>query len=134
VNALPRSEEVYSPRWSPDGKFLAALSEDSTKIRIFDFKTDAWSDWVSEPGIFGFPNWSMDGKYLYYDHDHGGHTTFRRIRVGETRSELVADIGGLHKYAKAPAYGWSGIAPDGSGLFVRDLSSDEIYALDIQAP
>jgi len=134
VNALPRSEEVYSPRWSPDGKFLAALSEDSTKIRIFDFKTDAWSDWVSEPGIFGFPNWSMDGKYLYYDHDHGGHTTFRRIRVGETRSELVADIGGLHKYAKAPAYGWSGIGPDGSGLFVRDLSSDEIYALDIQAP
>jgi hypothetical protein len=29
---------------------------------------------------------------------------------------------------------WSGVAPDGSVLAVRDTSSHEIYALDLQLP
>jgi hypothetical protein len=29
---------------------------------------------------------------------------------------------------------WSGLAPDGSALFVRDLSTDEIYSLDLELP
>jgi hypothetical protein len=30
--------------------------------------------------------------------------------------------------------GWSGITPDGSALFTRDLSVQEIYALDQDLP
>jgi hypothetical protein len=33
-----------------------------------------------------------------------------------------------------PAFGWSNITPDGSALFVRNLSTDEIYALDLELP
>ena len=29
---------------------------------------------------------------------------------------------------------WSGMAPDGSVLTVRDVSSHEVYALDVQLP
>ncbi len=29
---------------------------------------------------------------------------------------------------------WSGLAPDGTPLFVRDISTQEIYALDLQLP
>jgi hypothetical protein len=29
---------------------------------------------------------------------------------------------------------WSGLAPDGSPLFVRDISNREIYALDWKLP
>jgi hypothetical protein len=29
---------------------------------------------------------------------------------------------------------WSGLTPDGSPLFVRNLSTDEIYALDLDLP
>jgi hypothetical protein len=29
---------------------------------------------------------------------------------------------------------WSGLAPDGTPLFVRDTSTQEIYALDVQFP
>jgi hypothetical protein len=38
----------------------------------------------------------------------------------------------LHRYLAFGA--WCGLAPDGSALFVRDLGSDEIYALDVQLP
>jgi hypothetical protein len=43
-------------------------------------------------------------------------------------------LNGLPTYSTAPAYGWSGIAPDGSAPVTRDLSTDEIYALDLDLP
>jgi hypothetical protein len=40
----------------------------------------------------------------------------------------------LHRYSSAAAGEWSGIAPDGSALFARDLGTSEIYALDLELP
>jgi serine/threonine protein kinase/Tol biopolymer transport system component len=131
---VPGSEGLFSPRWSPDGHYLAAMTQDSAKIMLFDFGTQKWTVWLDEPGSIGFPNWSADGKYLYYDTSFSQHSTFRRIKVGQTASELVADLTDFHKYTAFPVFGWSSIAPDGSMLFVRDLSTDEIYALDLDLP
>jgi eukaryotic-like serine/threonine-protein kinase len=135
VSVIAGSEKLFSPRWSPDGQYLAALSTDSTKLTLFNWKTQTWSDWVTEPGAaFGFPNWSADSEYLYYDIAFTEHQTFRRVKVGQNHSELVADLKGLLRYSAPPAYGWSGFAPDGSALFDRDLSTDEIYALELELP
>jgi serine/threonine protein kinase len=134
LSAVPGAEKLFSPRWSPDGKYLAALTGDSTKMLLFDFKTQKWSDWINEPGIIGFPNWSHDSRYVYYDTTNTDHPTFRRVKVGETHSDLLVDLKGLLRYQSPPAYGWSNITPDGSSLFVRSLSTDEIYALDLELP
>src|SRR5208337_4999057 len=115
-------------------RHLAALSLNSTKPLLFDFKTQKWSDWITEPGVVGYLNWSPDGSFLYYDDALADHPTFRRVKVGQTHSELLVDLKGLPKYSTVPAYGWTGIAPDGSALFTRDLSTDEIYALDLDLP
>jgi len=132
VAVIPGSEGLFSPRWSPDGRYLAALNTQSTRLLLYDFKTKKWSDWTSE--LIGFPNWSHDGTYLYYDSPFTDHPTFRRIKVGQTHSELVADLKGIVRYSVAPAFGWSGSAPDGSALFSRNMSTDEIYALDLALP
>jgi eukaryotic-like serine/threonine-protein kinase len=134
ISTIPGSENLFSPRWSPDGQYVAAMTLDSKRLMLFDFKTGKWSVWIDEPGAVGFPGWSRDSKYLYYDTQFSEHSTFRRVKVGQTHSELVVDLKGLRRYAEFPAYGWSGIAPDGSSLFVRDLSTDEIYALDVDLP
>jgi Tol biopolymer transport system component len=134
VSAIPGSNNLYSPRWSPDGRHLAAMSSDSKKLLLFDFKTQKWLDWINETGVVGFPNWSPDGNYVYYDSSFTEHPTYRRIRVGQTRSELLFDLKDLRRYFSTPAGNWSGLAPDGSGLFVRDLSTEEIYALDLELP
>jgi Tol biopolymer transport system component len=131
ASTLPGSEQRFSPRWSPDGRYIAALNQDSTKLVILDFKTGKWTDWIKEPGIIGFPNWSANSEYVYYDHSLGPKITYRRARVGNTHSEQVADLGDLRFYLAPPAWGWSGLALDGSPVFARDLSTDEIYALDL---
>jgi eukaryotic-like serine/threonine-protein kinase len=134
ISIIPGSENLFSPRWSPDGQYLAALSADSQKLLLYSFKTQKWADWVDEPGAIGYPNWSRDGSYLYYDNTFTARPTFRRVKVGQVRSELLADLKDLHRYGSPVAGAWSGVAPDGSALFARDLGTSEIYALDLDLP
>jgi eukaryotic-like serine/threonine-protein kinase len=129
VSTISGSENLFSPRLSPDGKHLAALSSDSKKLLIFDFKTQKWTSWINEPeGIF-FPAWSRDGNYLYYN-VAGKNAAYRRIKVGQTGSELFVDLKDMRRWALP----WAGLTPDDSALFVRDAGSDEIYSLDVELP
>ena len=133
ISAIPGSENLYSPRWSPDGQHLAALSADSKKLLRYDFKTQKWTDWITEPGAIGFPSWSRDGRYVHYDNTSTTEAAFLRVQVGQTRSEFLIDLKDMHRYGRY-GWAWSGLAPDDSALLVRDVSTDEIYSLDVELP
>jgi Tol biopolymer transport system component len=129
VTIVSGSENVYAPRWSPDGQYLEGMTSDSKKLLIFDFKSQKWTDWVDESGTFASPSWSKDSKYIYYDHTSADTSDYRRVKVGQTRSELVVDLKNLHQSTSM-----STVAPDGSPLFSRDVSTDEIYSLELELP
>jgi len=86
VATIPDSNGLYSPRWSPDGQHLVALSSDSKKLFLFDFKSQKWSEWLVEgQEVFGYPTWSRDGTYLNYDTSFSDKPALRRIKLGQTR-------------------------------------------------
>jgi eukaryotic-like serine/threonine-protein kinase len=132
ISTIPGSVNLFGPFWSPDGQYLAALSADSKKMLLFDFKTQKWSDWINEPGAIDYPTWSRDGKYIYYDSVSTETPTYRRVKIGQTRSEFVIDLKDLHQFGAPEA--WSGLTPDSSPLFVRDVSTSETYSLDLELP
>jgi WD40 repeat protein len=129
VSTVPGSENLYAPRWSPDGHHLVASSADSKKLLLFDFKTEKWTDWVSSPYVLVGPSWSKDGAYVYYVNRSGDRGTYRRIKVGANKPEEVVDFGELHLYTAI-----IGLTPDDAALFTRDMSVDEIYSLDLDLP
>src|SRR5881398_650148 len=133
LSTVPGSKGLFSPRWSPDGHYLAALSGDSQKLMLYDFKTQKWAVWADEGHTVGFPNWSRDSRYVYFDWFFGKDQSYRRVKVGGNKSEELLSSKGLRRYFNwlGP---WSGIAPDGTPLFVRDTSTQEIYALELQQP
>jgi eukaryotic-like serine/threonine-protein kinase len=133
VSVLPGSQGDFSPRWSPDGRFLVAVGNDSRKLVLFNFQTQKWTDWVTQNTDLGFPSWSRDGKYLYFDSTFSAPQSYSRIKVGETKSESVVSLKDLRRYLGSVAT-WCGLAPDGTPIFVRDISTQEIYALDVQFP
>jgi len=128
VSTLPGSENLFAPRWSPDGLHLAALSSGNNKLFLFDFKTQKWIDWINESAGVIYPTWSRDGRYVYYN-NLGRNPGYLRIKVGQTRPEFLIDLKDLHLFAA-----WSGLTPDGSALFTRDISTDEIYSLELELP
>jgi Tol biopolymer transport system component len=138
VSIIPGSQDLFAPRWSPLGKYLAALSVTGNKLLLYDFKTQKWSDWVSESGDIEHPEWSRDGKYIYYNSTSTKNPTYRRVKLGQTRSEFLIDLKDVHRGGTDPAAAalgpWSALGPDGSALFGRDLSSDEVYSLEVELP
>ncbi len=49
VTTVTGSKGYTSPRWSPDGKHIVAMTTNEQKLVLFDFETETWSDLVSMP-------------------------------------------------------------------------------------
>jgi len=97
---------------------------------LFDLTSQTWSKWLAMPeGVISFPAWSRDSKYMYFD----DLSQYQRIAVGQHRPEFVASTAGLRELNGRWGT-WSSISPDGAPMFVRDISTHEIYALDVQLP
>jgi len=131
VASLPGSEQLFSPRWSPDGRYIAAITNDSLKLLLFDRTTQKWQELASMPN--GYPSWSHDGQYLYFDTTLSEDAAFLRVRISDHKLERLFSLRGVRRFW-GPFGSWTGLAPDDTPLLVRDISSQEIYALDWQAP
>jgi len=129
ISTLPGSRGFFSPRWSPDGRYLVALPFASHSLILFDFATQKWAE-ITKISL-GFPNWSKNGDYVYFLHGEN-QPSIMRIRIRDRRLERVADL----KNFRQTGYWsfWLGMAPDDSPLLLRDIGTKEIYALDWQAP
>jgi Tol biopolymer transport system component len=131
LSVLPYSGGLFSPRWSPDGRYIAALSADSARLLLFDFQSQRWTELAK--GNFGYPTWSRDSEYIYFD-TLVADAAFCRVRIHDPKIERI--LVGLQNVPRAVGSfdAWTGLAPDGSPLIQRDASFDEIYALDWDAP
>ena len=134
TSSVPGSHGLFSPRWSPDGRYLVALTGNSKTLMLFDFATRRWSDWLrAEDGTIGYPVWAPDSKSIYIERFFGAEPSMHKLKLGENRSQRFLAWNDLHRFGGIWGT-WSGVAPDGSVLVVRDVSSHEVYALDLQLP
>ena len=132
ISDLPGAENLFSPRWSPDGKYIAAITTDSQKLVLFDRVSARWMELANMMTI-GYPSWSHDGQYLYFDTILSDDPAFYRIRISDRKLERLVSLKGVRRFWGELGE-WTGLAPDDSLLLVRDTSSQEIYGLDFQAP
>ncbi len=128
TSTLPGSKGLFSPRWSPDGRYLLAMPSTSHSLMLFDFSTQKWEE-IANLSL-GFPNWSNSSDYIYFLHGEN-QPSVMRIQIRDRKLQQVADL----KTFRQTGYFdfWLGIAPDDSPLLLRDIGTKEIYALDWQA-
>lgn len=131
VAPISGSKDLRFPICSPDGRFIVATDRYGEKLMLFDLTTQKWSELV-KMGV-GIADWSADGKYLYFDTGLDKDATIYRLHVADRKLERLGSLKGLRRQIFA-SFPWMGVAPDGSPLFLRDTSSQEVYALDFEAP
>jgi Tol biopolymer transport system component/DNA-binding winged helix-turn-helix (wHTH) protein len=129
VSPVPGGENLFSPRWSPDGRYIAAITTDSQALMLFDRTNQQWTELVRKS--IGYPSWSHDGQYLYFDSILTEDPAFFRVRISDHRLERLVSLKDIHRLWGANAE-WSGLGPGDSLLVTRNISSPEIYALDWQ--
>jgi len=127
ISKLPGSQGLWSPRWSPDGRYIAALGFPN-RTWVYNVETRARTE-LTTIGA-GWPSWSRDSQYIYFESN--ANSVWYRVRIKDGRVERVASLSGL-KMTTA-SLGWAGLAPDGSLISTRDAGGTEIYALDWETP
>jgi Tol biopolymer transport system component len=135
VTVVPNSVGLYSPRWSPDGRYLLAepVEPVNSRIMLYDFNLHSWQQLNQGKVESDYPLWTPDGKCVYFNsHSEEGSPEYR-ICLSDRKIQHVADMAQAGSLAQGADW-WTGLAPDGSILGLRDIGSEEIYALDVKFP
>jgi Tol biopolymer transport system component len=127
VSAIAGSQNMYSPRWSPDGRYIFALYLNG-EPRLLELATGKWT---SFPLQGGFPAWSRDSNYVYVFHAYTENRGVYRIDIRTRQIEKVASLQGIDVAGLLGPYGLS-LGPDNAPIILRDLSIQEIYAFDLR--
>ena len=136
VSKIPGSDGLWSPRWSPDGRYILAFSRGETppRLMLFDVKTQKWSE-LAKIGALAWPEWSHAGDYIYFRGvpAAGQAGGVFRFRISDHKLEQVVSLKDFRQVSDTWG-AWMGLASDDSPLLVRDAGTQEIYALDWEAP
>jgi dipeptidyl aminopeptidase/acylaminoacyl peptidase len=145
--------------WTADGKYFVFEAGFGGKHNIWAVRerTGLFGRFGNEPTQlttgpldFYMPLSSLDGKRLFVigvqqrgellRYDTSSHNypaqkepALLRLRLSDHKVEHVLSLKNIRRAAGYPTV-WSGIDPDGSPLIVRDVGSQEIYALDVEFP
>jgi len=132
ISKVPGSEGLWSPRWSPDGRYILAISRARDRLMLFEVNSQKWAE-LAKISV-NWPQWSRKGDYIYFvgrptvDQPTGVF----RVRIRDRKLEQVIS---LKDFRHAPDdWGWLGLTPDDSPLLLRDTTTQDIYALDWEAP
>jgi serine/threonine protein kinase/Tol biopolymer transport system component len=128
LTPVPDSRGLFSPRWSPDGRYLVALSHDSLRLLLFEFPSQRWKPLIAAGTLLSYPSWARDGRSLFVDEGNARV----RVRIPDGHKETVSTYEGLRRLGRLGI--WVDNAPDGSILTERDTSLDEIFALELDTP
>jgi Tol biopolymer transport system component len=109
------------------------LSPDNQKLLLLDLATQKWRQLADKMGVIGYMTWFPDSKYVGFDTSFTTDPGFFRVEIPSGQVTRVVGLKNLRRFF-SPWGEWSGLAPDGSPLLVRDISTQEIYALDWKLP
>jgi len=125
LSDLPGSSGLWTPRWSPNGRYIAALTIKGQKLRLFDFSENVWRSTAADQ--VNTPNWSSDSKFLYFDTEPRDRR-FKRLRLSDGTVSEIVDLNGVENLGPW----WSGLGPDNSLILLRNRATPEIYSISLE--
>ncbi len=129
VDEVPQSEGLFSPRWSPDGRFVAALSLDQRQVRLFTLASRQWTTLPVHSGAD--PVWSPDSRYLYLHESLNPTQPIDRVSIPEgTVQELIR----LNESPQgdAESYIFGGLTRENEPLIVEQTFTGNMYSLQLK--
>lgn len=128
AEVLPGSVDLFSPRWSPDGRCIAALSLDQTRLLLYNVAEHRWSTLFS--GSAADPVWSPDSKAVYFHAFADPQSAILRIPVTGGSAERIADMSNL-EMPKVDSYFFGGITPAGAPIVKPRIGTGNLFSLSL---
>jgi len=128
VERLPRSHGLRTARWSPNGKWIAALQNDSHELLLFNVRTKRWislADSITGDDI----NWSRDSQSIYANSPQGPNPVIEKVRIRDGKRTTVVSLASLQNIPGQIDF-WFGLAPDNSPILLHLFNATDVYVLE----
>jgi Tol biopolymer transport system component/DNA-binding winged helix-turn-helix (wHTH) protein len=138
ITKVPGSEGLVHPSFSPDRRFLAAISNfdlnpsQPTRVMLFDARSQTWKE-IARGTLVNPVEWSKDsGTFYYQDMLAEGQPAFR-YSIATGKSERFIDFETL-LHAGYVRCSFIGFGPDGALAVLVRRNEVNIYRLDLDLP
>jgi Tol biopolymer transport system component/DNA-binding winged helix-turn-helix (wHTH) protein len=132
LTKLLDSDGLIEPRWSADGRYIAALNPKKKQVLLYDCKLEKWSV-LSEANFPATLRWSPGGDALYYQDVDEVEESIFRVPMATRETEHVLGLGDLLSTGAARGI-FTGLSPDGSVYITVDHGDVDVYAVDLKLP
>lgn len=128
TEAIPNSDGYFSPRWSPDGRYIAAISLDQRKLVLYDVAAKTWK--MLATTSVADPVWSADSRAIYLHAFMANTQPIYRVSIPDGKLEEVASLTSF-RTGDIADYFFSGITPDNVPLVRARTATGNLYMLDL---
>lgn len=129
---LPGSDGLIEPRWSADGRYIAALNPKKKQVLLYDCKRQIWLV-LAEANFPAALRWSPSGDALYLQDVDEVEESIFRVPMATREAERVVRLGDLLSLGAARGI-FTGLSPDGSVYVTVDHGDVDVYAVDLTLP
>jgi eukaryotic-like serine/threonine-protein kinase len=127
VTPVPGSQGMSFPRWSPNGHEIAALGSGPDGLLIFNRTTGRWTTFPVKGAEY--PAWSRDGRAIYFLRQNQDAGVYR-IHPSDGHIDRIGDLKGYRVTGTFDS--WMDLDPTDTPMLLRDLDTDDIYALALE--
>jgi hypothetical protein len=135
---VPGSEGLIHAVYSPDRRFLAAISNfdlnpsQPTRAMLFDTQSKTWRE-IARGTLVNPVQWSKDSASFYYQDILGDGEPAFRYSIATGKSDRFVDFENL-LHAGYVRCSFIGLAPDGALSVILRRNEVNIYRLDLDLP
>ena len=130
VETLPDSEGLFSPRWSPDGRWIVALSLNQQSVMIYDVLKRSWRELKKTSAAD--PIWSHDSRSVYVHAFLAENQPIVNLDVLTGESHTVADLSRFQDSAIVN-YFFGGVDPANELMVQPRVGAGDLYTMDLKS-
>ena len=128
ITMIPGSDGLFSPRWSPNGRWIAALTLDQRALMLYDVKSQRWKQLALTSAAD--PVWDADGTAVYIHAFQQEGEPILRVDAQNGSVRAVASLKSFHN-GEAVNYFFSGMTPSNEPLVRPGIGTGSLYSLDL---
>jgi Tol biopolymer transport system component/DNA-binding winged helix-turn-helix (wHTH) protein len=126
---VPGSEGMFSPRWSPDGRWIAALTLDQKSLMLYELSQKHWKELARTSAAD--PIWSADSKSIYVHAFLEDKQPILKINIPTGDIHLIADLNSFRDQATIN-YFFGGLTPQDEPLIQPRIGTGDLYTLNLR--
>jgi Tol biopolymer transport system component/DNA-binding winged helix-turn-helix (wHTH) protein len=129
VDPIPGSDGLFSPRWSPDGRYIAALTLDQRQVKLFTVATHVGTTLAVPSGAD--PIWSSDSRYLFLHASLDPAQPIDRVSIPDGHVDQIVRLADSRQN-DAVDFVFGGLTPDNRPLIRTRIFTGNFYSLHLK--